>query len=146
MRTEFNASLNEFNEIFTIAKNSKNLSELKDAYINFEAKREEIFFWLMNMDCDDEQRSEYLTEFAMYEHNLWVDPKTRTLTGAMPIFDDDVYFEDIENMFEEYGSYFQRFGCLRADQVLSWDQQNVLFMDEFSNIEIVKRPDVLLNI
>lgn len=146
MKSEFESKLKEFKDVFNSAKTSENLSALKDAYTILETKREEIFFWLMNMNCDDEQRSEYLTEFAMFEHNLWVDPKTRTLIGAMPIFDDNLYFEDIEKMFEEYGSYFQRYGCLRSDQVLSWDQQSVLFMDEFSNIEIVKRPDVLMNV
>jgi hypothetical protein len=146
MRNEFDLKLKEFKTTFLTTKESKSIFELKENYSNLEAIREEIFFWLMNMECDDEQRSEYLTEFAMFEHNLWVDPKTRTLIGAMPIFDDDIYFEDIEKMFDEYGSYFQRFGCLRPDQVLSWDQQNVLFMDEFSNVEIVKRPDILMNI
>jgi hypothetical protein len=49
-------------------------------------------------------------------------------------------------MFEDYGSYFQRYGCLTSDQIISWDNENVLFDDEFGNVEIVKRPDILLNV
>ena len=146
MRNEFNSKLEEFSNTFSIARKSTDLNSLKDAYSNLETKREEIFYWLMGLECDDEARGEYLSEFAMFEHNQWIDSKTNELVGLMPVFDNSIYFEDIEKMFDEYGSYFQRYGCLRPDQILSWDNQNVLFMDEFSNIEIIKRPDILLNI
>jgi len=146
MRTEFNEKLEEFSVFFQNVISSDNLEKLKEAYFSFEGKREEIFHWVFNYDCDEEQKNEYLTELAMYEHDFWIDKKTRNLIAEIPIFDDSVFFDDIEKMFDEYGSYFQRFGCLRPDQIISWDNQNVLFMDEFSNIEIVKRPDILLNI
>lgn len=146
MRDEFNKKLQEFSEVFRYVISAENLEKLKDAYFSFEEKREEIFHWVFQYDCDEEQKNEYLTELAMFEHDFWIDKKTRNLIAEVPIFDDSILFEDIEKMFDEYGSYFQRFGCLRPDQIISWDRQNVLFMDEFSNIEIVKRPDILLNI
>lgn len=145
MRNEFDKKLKEFAEIFGIAKSSKNLEELKDKYIDFEAKREEIFEWIVKTFQSDEDKSQYLTEFANYEHGLWVDSNTSTLIGEIPIFDDTIFFEDIEQMFEDYGSYFQRYGCLIPDQIVSWDKENVLFNDEMGNVEIIKRPDVIVN-
>ena len=66
MRNEFDKKLKEFAEIFGIAKSSKNLEELKDKYIDFEAKREEIFEWVVKTFQSDEDKSQYLTEFANY--------------------------------------------------------------------------------
>lgn len=142
----FEIKLKQFSEAFDVAKNSESITVLKDTYANFEVVREEIFEWIVSTFKDDEDRSKYLTDFAMYEHNLWVDSETRTLIGEIPIFDDETFFEDIEKMFDDYGSYFQRYGCLTPDQVVSWDKENVLIVDEYGNTEIVKRPDILLNI
>ena len=137
--------LEEFSSIFELAKKSSNLEELKVHYISFEEKRETIFEWIMTNNTSDEEKSEYLSRFANYEHDLWVDSETKTLIGEIPIFDDTIYFEDIEKMFDDYGSYFQRYGCLVPDQIVSWDKDNVLFNDEFGNVEIIKRPDVIVN-
>jgi hypothetical protein len=145
MNNNFEKMLEEFSSIFELAKKSSNLEELKIHYISFEEKREIIFEWIMTNNTSDEEKSEYLSRFANYEHDLWVDSETKTLIGEIPIFDDTIYFEDIEKMFDDYGSYFQRYGCLVPDQIVSWDKDNVLFNDEFGNIEIIKRPDVIVN-
>jgi hypothetical protein len=145
MNNNFETMLEEFSSIFELAKKSANLEELKDHYISFETKRETIFDWIMDNNSDDETRSEFLTKFAHYEHDLWVDSETKTLIGEIPIFDDSISFEDIEKMFEDYGSYFQRYGCLIPDQIVSWDKDNVLFNDDMGNVEIIKRPDVIVN-
>jgi hypothetical protein len=142
---KFEQMLEEFASIFELAKKSSNLEELKIHYISFEEKRENIFEWVMTNNTSDEEKSEYLSRFANYEHDLWVDSETKTLIGDIPIFDDSIFFEDIEKMFDDYGSYFQRFGCLIPDQIVSWDKQNVLFNDEMGNVEIIKRPDVIVN-
>ena len=145
MRNEFEAMLKEFAQVFDVAKKSKNLEELKDNYIVFESKREQIFEWVVNTFESDDEKSQYLSEFANFEHDLWVDVSSKSLIGEIPIFDDNIFFEDIEKMFDDYGSYFQRYGCLIPDQVVSWDKENVLFNDEMGNIEIIKRPDVIVN-
>ena len=145
MNNNFEKMLEEFSSIFELAKKSSNLEELKIHYISFEEKREIIFEWIMTNNTSDEEKSEYLSRFANYEHDLWVDSETKTLIGEIPIFDDTIYFEDIEKMFDDYGSYFQRYGCLVPDQIVSWDKDNVLFNDEFGNVEIIKRPDVIVN-
>ena len=82
-----------------------------------------------------------MLNFERFENKLWQNGIVN-----IPLFDDNTSYEDIETMFEEYGSYFQRYGCLTSEQIVSWDEQNVLFDDEIGNIEIVKRPDVLLNV
>ena len=145
MNNNFEQMLEEFASIFELAKKSSNLEELKDNYIKFEDKREFIFEWIMDNNSDDEIRNEFVSKFANFEHDLWVDSNTKTLIGEIPIFDDSIFFEDIEKMFDDYGSYFQRYGCLVPDQIVSWDKDNVLFNDEFGNVEIIKRPDVIVN-
>ena len=145
MNNNFEQMLEEFASIFELAKKSSNLEELKDNYIKFEDKREFIFEWIMDNNSDDEIRNEFVSKFANFEHDLWVDSNTKTLIGEIPIFDDSIFFEDIEKMFDDYGSYFQRFGCLVPDQIVSWDKENVLFNDEMGNVEIIKRPDVIVN-
>lgn len=145
MRNEFDKKLKEFSDVFDVVKSSENLEILKNHYIDFESKREEIFEWVINTFESDVDKSQYLTEFANHEHSLWVDATTSTLIGEVPIFDDSIFFEDIEKMFDDYGSYFQRFGCLIPDQIVSWDKENVLFNDEMGNVEIIKRPDVIVN-
>jgi len=145
MRDKFESMLKEFAQVFDVAKKSANLQELRDNYIVFESKREQIFEWVVNTFESDDEKSQYLSEFANFEHDLWVDVNSKSLIGEIPIFDDDIYFEDIEKMFDDYGSYFQRFGCLIPDQIVSWDKENVLFNDEMGNVEIIKRPDVIVN-
>ena len=145
MKNELNVKYQSFKDIFATVTVSKNLEELREKYIQFESKREEIWDYIMDNSQSDEERSEYLTQFANYELDLWVDGDTKTLIGNVPAFDDDVYFEDIEKMFDDYGSYFQRYGCLSPEQVISWDKENVMIVDEMGNVEIVKRPDVIVN-
>jgi hypothetical protein len=145
MKNELDVKYQSFKDIFEVVKSCKNLEELKEEYTLFESKREEIWEYIVKNTTTDEERSQYLTEFANYELDLWVDGDTKTLIGNVPSFDDDVYFEDIEKMFDDYGSYFQRYGCLSPEQVVSWDKENVMLVDEMGNVEIVKRPDVIVN-
>ncbi len=144
MKNELDVKYQSFKDIFEVVKSCKNLEELKEEYTLFESKREEIWEYIVKNTTTDEERSQYLTEFANYELDLWVDGDTKTLIGNVPSFDDDVYFEDIEKMFDDYGSYFQRYGCLSPEQVVSWDKENVMIVDEMGNVEIVKRPDVIV--
>jgi hypothetical protein len=59
------------------------------------------------------------------------------------LFSDDG-IDQVDSLFEDYNGYFQRFGCLNAEQIISWSDTEVLFDDEFGNIDIVTRPDTLV--
>jgi hypothetical protein len=139
---KFDQLLADFKSEFSLVTQSKTLEELRENYTNFQIKRENVFEWVMTSIYDDDMKGEYLTNFSMFEHHLWIDKNTGNVIGEIPIFDEN----DIEDIFDEYDSYFQRYGCLTVDQIVSWDKQNVLFDDEFGNIDIIKRPDVLLNV
>lgn len=140
---KFNQLLGEFKKNFELVSNSNDLQDLKEKYSALEISRENIFEWIISSIQEDEQKGEYMNKFGKFENSLFYNNNQDT---GIPIFDLDISFDEIDAMFEEYGSYFQRYGCLTSDQIVSWDKENVLFDDEFGNVEIVKRPDVLLNI
>ena len=138
---DFQNLLNDFQNNFKTVSNSKSLETLKEKYISVEISRDSIFDWILSSNGDETLKDEYMLNFERFENKLWQNGIVN-----IPLFDDNTSYEDIETMFEEYGSYFQRYGCLTSEQIVSWDEQNVLFDDEIGNIEIVKRPDVLLNV
>ncbi len=143
---KFNLLLNEFKENFIVVSNAETLEDLKEKYISLEITRENIHEWILGNCPDDEQKAEYFNKFGKFENSLWTEDSNGEVLVGVPIFDLDISFDEIDQMFDDYGSYFQRYGCLSPDQIVSWDSENVLFDDEFGNVEIVKRPDVLLNI
>ena len=139
---KFEILLQEFERNFNLVSNSNDLHDLKEKYTALEISRENIFEWIISSIQEDEQKGEFMNKFGKFENSLF---NNNTDTG-IPIFDLDISFDEIDQMFDEYGSYFQRYGCLTSDQIVSWDKENVLFDDEFGNVEIVKRPDILLNV
>lgn len=143
---KFNSLLNEFKDNFIIVSNAETLEDLKEKYISLEITRENIHEWILSNLPDDEQKGEYFNKFGKFENSLWTEDSNGEVIVGVPIFDLNISFDEIDQMFDDYGSYFQRYGCLSPDQIVSWDEENVLFDDEFGNVEIVKRPDVLLNI
>ena len=143
---KFETLLKEFERNFKFATDSLDLQDLKDKYTALEISRENVFEWVIANIQDDEQKGEYLNKFGRFENLMWQGGKNNELNTGIPVFDTDISFDEIDQMFEDYGSYFQRYGCLTSDQIISWDTENVLFDDEFGNVEIVKRPDILLNV
>jgi hypothetical protein len=141
---KFNSLLEQFKSNFKSVSNSNNLEELKEKYISLEITRENIHEYILSSNTDDEIRANYFSKFGRFENSLWEKDTSGEVIAGIPIFDLDISFDEIDQMFEDYGSYFQRYGCLTSDQILSWDKENVLFDDEFGNVEIVKRPDILL--
>jgi len=142
---KFNSLLEQFKKEFKLVSNSESLEELKEKYISLEITRENIHEYILSSNDDDEIRANYFNKFGRFENSLWEQDSSGEVIAGIPIFDLDISFDEIDQMFEDYGSYFQRYGCLTSDQILSWDKENVLFDDEFGNVEIVKRPDILLN-
>jgi len=143
---KFNSLLEEFKKNFKLVSNANDLSDLKEKYVSLEISRENVFDWIISNIQEDEQKGEYFSRFGQFENSLWQGNNSQELVVGIPIFDLDISFDEIDQMFEDYGSYFQRYGCLTSDQIISWDNENVLFDDEFGNVEIVKRPDILLNV
>jgi hypothetical protein len=143
---KFNSLLEEFKRNFKLVSNSNNLEDLKEKYISLEITRENIHEYILSSTDDDETKSNYFNKFGKFENSLWETDKAGEVLIGIPVFDFDISFDEIDQMFDDYGSYFQRYGCLTSDQIVSWDKENVLFDDEFGNVEIVKRPDILLNI
>lgn len=139
---KFEVLLQEFERNFNLVSNSNDLHDLKEKYTALEISRENIFEWIISSIQEDEQKGEFMNKFGKFENSLF----NNDSDVGIPIFDLNISFDEIDQMFEDYGSYFQRYGCLTPDQIVSWDNENVLFDDEFGNVEIVKRPDILLNV
>jgi hypothetical protein len=143
---KFNSLLEEFKKNFKLVSDSNDLQDLKEKYISLEISRENVFDWIISNIQEDEQKGEYFNRFGKFENSLWQTDNSQELIVGIPIFDLDISFDEIDQMFDDYGSYFQRYGCMSSEQIISWDRENVLFDDEFGNVEIVKRPDILLNV
>lgn len=143
---KFETLLSEFERNFKLTSDAINLEDLKEKYISLEISRENVFEWIISNIQEDEQKGEYLNKFGKFENSLWYDDNSTEISAGIPVFDLSITFDEIDQMFDDYGSYFSRYGCLSPDQIISWDNENVLFDDEFGNVEIVKRPDILLNI
>jgi hypothetical protein len=126
--------LNEFEEEFIKVNNSENLQQLKENYIKLELVRETMFDSLFEKVVDTDERGEFLKIFSKFEYEI---------PYSIPLFGNDD-LDIIDSLFEEYNGYFQRFGCLNAEQIISWSDKEVLFDDEFGNIDIITRPDNLV--
>jgi len=133
-KNDFKKMLNEFEEEFIKVNNSENLQQLKENYIKLELVRENIFDSLFEKVQDTEERGEFLKIFYKFEYEI---------PYQIPLFSDDD-MDQVDQLFEDYNGYFQRFACLNAEQIISWSDTEVLFDDEFGNIDIVTRPDTLV--
>lgn len=133
-KNDFKKMLNEFEDEFIKVNNSENLQQLKENYIKLELVRENIFDSLFDKVQDTDERGEFLKTFSKFEYEI---------PYQIPLFSDDG-IDQVDSLFEDYNGYFQRFGCLNAEQIISWSDTEVLFDDEFGNIDIVTRPDTLV--
>lgn len=133
-KNDFKKMLNEFEAEFIKVNNSENLQQLKENYIKLELVRENIFDSLFEKVQDTDERGEFLKTFSKFEYEI---------PYSIPLFGNDD-LDTIDSLFEDYNGYFQRFGCLNAEQIISWSDTEVLFDDEFGNIDIVTRPDTLV--
>lgn len=133
-KNDFKKMLNEFEAEFIKVNNSENLQQLKENYIKLELVRESVFDSLFEKVLDTDERGEFLKIFSKFEYEI---------PYSIPLFGNDD-LDTIDSLFEDYNGYFQRFGCLNAEQIISWSDTEVLFDDEFGNIDIVTRPDTLV--
>lgn len=134
MNNNFKKLLEQFTDEWGTVVQSTTLEELQETFSRVEETRIDILNWVFEKVEDDEEQSEYFSTFGSLEANLL------DTIGDIPVFDEKF---DIYASFEEYETYYQRFGCLAPEYVISWDNQNVLWTDE-ETIEIIKRPDILM--
>lgn len=140
MSNEFYKLEKVFKEKFKSVNDSHNLQDLKTNYLEFQLVREELIDWVnSNFEEDTDEFRDVLKKLTDLEYS------TIFKENSIPIFDDNESYDDIENIFEEHTSYFQRYGCLDSSNIISWDKNFVLVEDEIGNLEIVSRPDVLLS-
>ena len=135
MNNNFKKLLEQYSEEWQSVVSSQTLEQLEESYTNSESTREEIMNLVFTTIDDEQEQGQYFSTFGELETHLWEN------VGEIPIF-DEVF--DIYESFDEYESYYQRYGCMTPEFIVSWDTENVLFTDG-EVIEIVDRPDVLMN-
>jgi len=135
MNNNFKKLLEQFSDDWETVVNTESLQQLQETFLHSEETRADILNWIFEHIEDDEEQIEYFASFGSLESTLL------DTVGDIPIFDEDF---DIYTSFEQYEAYYQRFGCMAPEFVVSWDDQNVLWTDE-DTIEIIKRPDVLMS-
>lgn len=136
MDKNFKALLETFQNDWGNVVRAESLERLQDAYTNSESSREELFTWVFQSVEDEDKQADYFEIIGKTETKMWED------VGEIPIFDTEF---DVYDSFDEYEGYYQRYGCMTPEFVISWDNQNILFDDGDGNIEIVARPDVLMD-
>lgn len=143
MNNNFKQLLQEYEDSFLEMIKSENLEDLKNKFTLSEDVREKILNWVFENIKEEEEMSEYFSTFGTLEQSLF------NKNGDIPAFGQST-FEDIETSFNEYESYYQRYGCMTPEFIISWDDNNILFTDggmttEGDIVEIVPRADVLMN-
>lgn len=139
MSNEFKSIMEDMENSFIELHKSKSLGDLKERYTSFELQREKLVeFVNSNFSESDELYHTYIDRIGDFEYRLF------DQYGGIPVFDDNFSDDDMDELFENYISYFQRYGCLNSTQIISWDRTNILLEDELGSVEAVVRPDVLL--
>ena len=136
MNNEFKNLLTQYQSDWETVTSSETLEQLQDTYTNAESSRDEAINWIFEQVDSEEEQAEYFNTFGQFETDV-IDNG-----GTIPIFDETF---DIYESFDEYEAYYQRYGCMTPEYVVSWDGTNILFDDTEGNIEIIARPDVLMN-
>lgn len=135
MNNNFKKLLEQYSEEWQSVVSSQTLEQLEESYTNSESTREEIMNLVFTTIDDEQEQGQYFSTFGELETHLWEN------VGEIPIFDEAF---DIYDSFDEYESYYQRYGCMTPEFIVSWDSENVLFTDG-EVIEIIARPDVLMS-
>ena len=135
MNNNFKKLLEQYSEEWKSVVSAGTLEQLEESYTNVESTRDEIMNLVFTTIDDEQEQGQYFSAFGDLETHLWEN------VGEIPIFDETF---DIYESFDEYESYYQRYGCMTPEFIVSWDSENVLFTDG-EVVEIIARPDVLMN-
>ena len=134
MNSNFKELVEQFSDQWKEVANSSDLDELRESFSKLEEIRENILTWVFENTQDEEKQGYYFSTFGNLESSLVES------SGGIPVFDDEF---DIYESFDEYETYYQRYGCMVPEYVISWDKTNVLWSDDLT-IDLIKRPDVLM--
>lgn len=138
MNNDLKPLFRKLDSSFKLVSESEDLNDLKELYSQFELVRDEIIGWIEKKSSDEELQIQQLTEFGRIEDEIY------QRHGGVPVFDESLSDEVMENIFDEYSAYFQRYGCLDFTDIISWDSKSILIEDEIGTLEIVMRPDLLM--
>jgi hypothetical protein len=135
MNNNFKQLLERFSEQWESVTESSSLEEVETSFSALEETREDILNWVFDNIQDEEEQGTYFSTFGSVESNL------AETYGGIPVFDGNF---DIYDSFDEYEAYYQRYGCLVPEFVISWDSERILWSDDLT-IDVIKRPDVLMS-
>ena len=135
MSNNFNQLLERFSKQWNIVTESSNLEEVESNFSTLEEIRDTVLSWVFDNIEDENEQSSYFSTFGKLESNLFES------TGGIPVFDEEF---DIYESFDEYEGYYQRYGCMVPEFVISWDEQRILWTDDLT-MDYIKRPDVLMS-
>lgn len=139
MRQELDVLVKEYESELRKCGEAQSLEQLQEAYTNVSSMQDELYDYINDMysQSDDPEGNSQLEMMKMMEWEATIAEKY-----PFPAFDDSM---DEYELFDEYPTYFQRYGCMDVDNIISWDDNSILFHDIESNcIEIIRRPDVLM--
>ena len=134
MNSNFKQLIERFSEQWEAVTESSNLEEVESNFSQLEETRTNVLDWVFENIEDEEEQGLYFNTFGEVESNL------ANTIGDIPIIDDTF---DIYESFDEYEAYYQRYGCMVPEFVISWDDQRILWSDDM-NIDFIQRPDVLM--
>jgi hypothetical protein len=134
MNSNFKQLLEQFSSRWDAVVNSSNIEEVEKSFLLLEEVREDILNWVFENIEDENEQGSYFSTFGELESSLFES------SGGIPIFDEDF---DIYESFDEYETYYQRYGCMVPEFVISWDSDRVLWSDD-ENTDYIQRPDVLM--
>jgi hypothetical protein len=135
MNNNFKQLLERFSEQWENVTVSTTLEDVEKNFSALEETRDDILTWVFDNIQDEEEQGTYFSSFGSVESHL------AESYGGIPVFDQEF---DIYESFDEYEAYYQRYGCLVPEFVISWDSDRILWSDDL-NIDFIKRPDVLMS-
>lgn len=134
MNNNFKQLLERFSQEWKSCFESTNLQEVEETFSKREETHADIMHWIVYNIDNVEDHEPYLTAFWNLEEELAEE------MGMAPIFDESF---DIYESFDEYETYYQRYGCMLPEFVISWDDKQILWSDD-ETIDYIQRPDVLM--
>lgn len=134
MNSNYEKLVKTYQQNWTEVIKSDDLKSLAESYVSSEDSREEVLTWIFENVQNEEEQQSYFESFGKFESEMIMSD------GDVPIFDEEF---DIFESFDEYEAYYQRYGCLTPEFVVSWDSDSVLF-DDGDSVELIQRPDVLM--
>lgn len=137
MNNNFKDILEQYSDEWETVVKSTTLDQLAENFSRCAKLRASIFDWVFEKIEDGPEQGEYLSIFNDVESNLIEQ------VGDVPIFDTSL---DINDSFNDYEGYYQRYGCMTPEDVVSWDKSSFLWVDDEGVTSIVIRPDVLMGV